>query len=75
MEKGLKLRIAQNKPSPKEPNLDTEDLEKTVGAEWVVLYIFRIHDKLTAVNFLLLLIFIYGNVFCYCILGEKTIYV
>jgi len=33
MEKGLKLRIAQNKPSPKEPNLDTEDLEKTVGAE------------------------------------------
>jgi len=32
-EKGLKLRIAQNKPSAKDPNLDTEDLQRSVGAE------------------------------------------
>jgi len=32
-ERGLKLRIAQNQPAPKQPNLDTEDFQKTVGAE------------------------------------------
>jgi len=32
-EKGLVLRIAQNKPRAKEPNLDTEDLAREVGAQ------------------------------------------
>jgi len=32
-EKKLQLRIAQNLPPEKEPNLDTEDLQKNVGAE------------------------------------------
>lgn len=32
-ERGLKLRIAQNQPSPHQPNLDTEHFIKTVGAE------------------------------------------
>jgi len=32
-ERGIKLRIAQNQPSKGQPNLDTEDLQRTVGAE------------------------------------------
>ena len=32
-ERGLKLRIAQNQPSPNNPNLDTQHFIKTVGAK------------------------------------------
>lgn len=32
-EKGLRLRIAQNLPPARDPNLDTEDLAREVGAE------------------------------------------